>query len=79
MFKKHELYFLYEHYIESKNISTGAKKLMKISESSFKNFIFQYGNNLNFKKIIDDLVKTEIRDIKINDILDDDIFRTDRS
>ena len=75
MFKKHELYFLYEHYIENKNISTGAKKLMKISESSFKNFLFQYENNIGFKKIIDDLVRSEIRDSKIDNILDDDIFR----
>lgn len=75
MFKTHELYFLYEHYIEGKNISIGAKKLMKISESSFKNFLFQYENNIGFKKIIDDLVRSEIRDNKIDDILDDDIFR----
>jgi hypothetical protein len=75
MFKKHELYFLYEHYIENKNISTGAKKLMKISESSFKNFLFQYEKNIGFKKIIDDLVRSEIRDSKIDNILDDDIFR----
>ena len=75
MFKKHELYFLYEHYIENKNISTGAKKLMKISESSFKNFLFQYENNIGFKKIIDDLVRSEIRDSKIDDLLDDDFFK----
>jgi hypothetical protein len=75
MIFKHELYKFYEVYIDNKNTSIGAKKLMKISESSFKNFLFQYENNIGFKKIIDDLVRSEIRDSKINNILDDDIFR----
>lgn len=74
MFKTHELYPLYEIYVDSKSISNGSKKLMKISESSFNDFKFQYENRKDFKQKIDDLVKTEIRDIKIDDLLDDDEF-----
>jgi hypothetical protein len=74
MFKKHELYNYYLVYIESRNISNGAKKLMMISESSFNDFKFQYENNKQFKIKIDDLIKSEIRDNKIDDLLDDDDF-----
>ena len=74
MFKNHELYHFYELYIDSKLISTGSKKLMKLSESSFNDFKYQYENRPQFKQKIDDLVKSEIRDIKIDDLLDDDDF-----
>lgn len=74
MFKKHELYKFYEVYIDGKKISNGAKKLMKMSESSFNDFKFQYENNDDFKLRIDEIVKSEIRDNKIDDILDDDFF-----
>lgn len=75
MFKNHELYKFYEIYIDNKKISNGAKKLMKMSESSFEDFKFQYDKNIDFKYRIDEIVKTEIRDNKIDDILNDDIFR----
>lgn len=74
MFKKHELYKFYEVYIDGKKISNGAKKLMKMSESSFNDFKFQYEKNVDFKFRIDEIVKSEIRDNKIDDILDDDFF-----
>jgi hypothetical protein len=74
MFKKHELYHLYEIYVDSKLTSNGSKKLMKLSESSFNDFKFQYENRSQFKQKIDDLVKSEIRDIKIDDLLEDDEF-----
>jgi hypothetical protein len=74
MFKKHELYKFYQVYIDGKKISNGAKKLMKMSESSFDDFKFQYENNVYFKLRIDEIVKSEIRDNKIDDILDDDFF-----
>ena len=74
MFKKHELYLFYEIYIDNKNISKGAKRLMKISESSFNDFKFQYEKNTDFKQIIDDIVKSEVRDNKIDDLLDDEFF-----
>lgn len=74
MFKKHELYKFYEIYIDGKKISNGAKKLMKMSESSFNDFKFQYEKNVDFKFRIDEIIKSEIRDNKIDDILDDDFF-----
>jgi len=75
MFKTHELYKFYEIYIDNRKISNGAKRLMKISESSFNDFKFQYEKNIDFKIRIDEIVKSEIRDNKIDDILDDDFFR----
>jgi len=74
MFKKHELYKFYKVYIDGKKISNGAKKLMKMSESSFDDFKYQYDKNVDFKFRIDEMVKSEIRDNKIDDILDDDFF-----
>ena len=57
MFKKHELYKFYVIYIDDKKISNGAKKLLKISESSFDDFKYQYEKNTDFKLRIDELVK----------------------
>ncbi len=74
MFKKHELYNYYLIYIESRKMSNGAKKLMMISESSFNDFKFQYENSKDFKFKIDELIKSEIRDNKLDDLLDDDDF-----
>jgi len=74
MFKNHELYNFYEIYVDNKKISNGAKKLMKMSESSFNDFKFEYEKNIDFKFRIDELVKSEIRDNKIDDLLDDDFF-----
>jgi hypothetical protein len=74
MLKRHRLYIIYEHYIKSKNISNGAKKLMMISENSFNNFKSEYEKNKQFKIKIDDLIKSEIRDNKINDLLENDDF-----
>ena len=74
MFKKHELYNYYLIYIETRKMSNGAKKLMMISESSFNDFKFQYENSKDFKFKIDELIKSEIRDNKLDDLLDDDDF-----
>ena len=48
---------------------------MKISESSFNDFKFQYERNIEFKQRIDEIVKSEVRDNKIDDLLDDDFFK----
>jgi hypothetical protein len=74
MIKEHKLFSLYEMYIDSKLISDGKKVWFKMSKYSFENFIFQYENNFEFKDKIDELAKLEIRDSKIQDLLDDDIF-----
>ena len=47
---------------------------MKISESSFNDFKFQYEKDSDFKQRIDEIVKSEVRDNKIDDLLDDDFF-----
>ena len=45
-----------------------------MSESSFEDFKYQYEKNTDFKFRIDEMVKSEIRDNKIDDLLDDDFF-----
>ena len=45
-----------------------------MSESSFEDFKYQYEKNIDFKFRIDEMVKSEIRDNKIDDLLDDDFF-----
>jgi len=75
MIKEHELYPLYEIYINSKNTTPGKKILMKMSGSSFENFIHQYKNNFEFADKIDELAKSEFRNSKIEDLFDDDVFR----
>lgn len=75
MFKNHELYKFYENYIDGKKISNGGKKLMKMSESSFEDFKYQYDKNLDFRSRIDEMSKILTRDNKIDDLLDDDFFR----
>lgn len=72
MFKSHELYRHYKFYIENKKLSKGAKRLLLISEGSFQDFRFEYERNLEFKNKIDELIKAELRDNKIDDIFDDD-------
>lgn len=74
MFKNHELYHFYELYVDNKKISKGAKRLMMMSESSFNDFKFEYEKDKDFKIRIDDLVRSEMRDNKIDDLLDNDEF-----
>ena len=74
MFKSHELYKYYKLYIENKKLSKGAKRLLLISVGSFQDFRFEYERNPEFKNKIDELIKAELRDNKIDDIFDDDPF-----
>ena len=73
MIKTHRLYGHYLNYLEYKRhlnrFSEGAHKLLKISESAFNDFTYDYENNPNFKKLIDDIYIAEVRDEKISDIL----------
>ena len=55
-------------------ILKGAKRLLLISEGSFQDFRFEYERNPEFKNKIDELIKAELRDNKIDDIFDDDPF-----
>jgi len=72
MYKKHKLYKLYELWIDSKKNSDGHKRLMKMSESSFLDFVDNYEGFVDFKQRVDEISKSAIRDEKIDDILDDD-------
>lgn len=78
---KHEqLYDEYITYLDWKlsesQISKGKYSLLKISKDNFNNFKIRYENDETFSDIIVELMKTEIRENKINNILDDD-YRTD--
>lgn len=71
MIKNDSLYFLYEIYIANKKVSNGNKSMMKISEYYFNDFKSKYETSLTFKNKIDNLSKKEIRDDKINNILNE--------
>ena len=74
MFKEHKLYKFYEIWIDLKGKSISYNKLMKMSESNFIEFVERYENSLEFRERIDDIMLKEIRDEKLDDILDDDDF-----
>ena len=73
MIKNHRLYSLYLSYLEFKKeqdrISDGALSLLKISESAFQDFIYDYENSQKFNKFINEIHMQDKRDEKINDIL----------
>lgn len=73
MIQSHRLYKYYVSYLTYKKsinvFSEGAFHLLKISESSFNDFLYDYENNLKFKSIVDDILISELRDGKIDDIL----------
>jgi hypothetical protein len=73
MIKNHRLYPLYVSYLEYKKeldkVSEGALSLLKMSESSFNDFVYDYEKSPKFYKLINDLYKKESRDEKINDLL----------
>ena len=76
MIKTHRLYGHYLNYLSYKRqlnrFSEGAHQLLKISESAFNDFTYDYENNPNFQKLIDDINISEERDEKISDILNGD-------
>jgi hypothetical protein len=73
MIKNHRLYSFYLSYLEFKKeqdrISDGALSLLKISESAFQDFIYDYENSQKFNKFINEIHMQDKRDEKINDIL----------
>lgn len=75
MIKNHGLYFFYISYLEYKRdigkISDGAFRLLKISESSFNDFIYNYEHSPKFNTIVNEIHRKEIRDEKISDILNE--------
>jgi hypothetical protein len=73
MIKNHRLYSFYLSYLEFKKeqdrISDGALSLLKISESAFQDFVYDYENSQKFNKFINEIRMQDKRDEKINDIL----------
>lgn len=65
----YKYYIAYLNYKKKLNrFSTGAYSLLKISNSALEDFKYEYIHNESFKKIIDDIMISEYRDDKINDL-----------
>lgn len=68
--KNDKLFPLYVAYLERKKLSKGALTLAKMSEQFFSEFKKEYEESPGFKDKQDLLYKNVLRDIKLNDILD---------
>jgi hypothetical protein len=73
--KNEELYHEYTTYLDwrlnNSQISKGKWSLLKISRQSFEDFKLKLENDETFNDKIIEIMKTEIRDQKIEDIFDD--------
>jgi hypothetical protein len=73
--KNDELYLEYVNYLdwrlENKQINKGKYSLLKMSRQSFDDFKIRLENDETFNDMIIELMKTEIRDKKIDDIFDE--------
>lgn len=73
--KNDELYLEYKTYLdwrlEKNQISKGKYSLLKLSRQSFDDFKNRLENDETFNDMIIEIMKTEIRDKKIDDIFDD--------
>jgi hypothetical protein len=73
--KSEELYREYVTYLDWRlsnfQISKGKWSLLKISRQSFDDFKLKLENDETFNDKIIEIMKTEIRDQKIEDIFDD--------
>jgi hypothetical protein len=73
--KNDELYPEYISYLDWKlnenKINKGKYSLLKMSKSSFEDFKIRLENDVTFNDMIIEIMKTEIRDKKIDDIFDD--------
>ena len=72
--KNHQLYVLYLCYLESKNMSKGARSLSEISESKFYEFLKRYEFNPGFKEKWENKLLENIRDENIQIILEKDPY-----
>ena len=75
MIKDHRLYNTFTKYLEykrrKKSLSESQLKLLRISESYFNDFKKKYDEKDEFKSFIDNIIKSQFRDEKINQILDE--------
>lgn len=73
--KNDELYLEYQTYLEwrlSQNqINKGKYSLLKMSRSSFDDFKLRLENDETFNDMVIEIMKSEKRDKKIDDIFDD--------
>jgi predicted nucleic acid-binding OB-fold protein len=73
--KNEELYLEYVTYLDwrlnESQIKKGKWSLLRISRQSFEDFKNRFENDETFNDMIIELMKTEIRDKKIDDIFDD--------
>jgi hypothetical protein len=73
--KNDELYLEYVTYLDwrlgNKQISRGKYSLLKMSRQSFDDFKIRLENDETFNDMVIELMKTEIRDKKIDDIFDE--------
>jgi hypothetical protein len=73
--KNDELYLEYVTYLDwrlsESQINKGKWSLLKISRQAFDEFKNRFENDETFSDMVIELMKTEIRDQKIDDIFDD--------
>ena len=76
LIKNHQLYELYLCYLDSKNMSKGARALSEISESKFYEFLKRYEFEPDFKEKWEKRLLENKRDENIKSILDKEPYTT---
>ena len=74
LIKSHELYPYYLHYLETKKMNSGAKKLAEISESLFFDFTKKWQLQPGFKEKWKNALISQRRDENIEAVLEQDIY-----
>jgi len=74
--KDDELYPKYLLWLDERKMSNGLKELSKISQSLFEQFKFRYSMNSVLKEKIDNQYKSIDREIKIDDLFDEEFNLT---
>lgn len=74
LIKSHELYPYYLHYLETKKMNNGAKKLAEISESLFFDFKKKWQLQPGFKEKWENTLIIEKRDENIEKVLEKEEF-----
>jgi len=74
LIKSHELYPYYLHYLETKKMNSGAKKLAEISESLFFDFTKKWQLQPGFKEKWKNTLISQRRDENIEAVLEQDIY-----
>ena len=74
LIKSHELYPYYLHYLETKKMNSGAKKLAEISESMFFDFQKKWQLQPGFKEKWENVLISQRRDENIEVVLEQDTY-----